>query len=209
MASHAVLHAVKSIGKIAAVCEARDHDGDVMNPDDVAEIAKMSADLFTIALRFANLFKFDLASMLVERVQDKNKVNLLDVVAVGSDDPEPNIFEPAKWMAWQARQEAKLVTAKPAEPVDWRTGKVMPIMFRHGKLDPIPWAFIAPYEARAKRNHSQTLDRLRERGGLSPCEAVAIVKDLDWEQVKAMSPAEADIELRRMVAEWEQKQRVT
>jgi hypothetical protein len=86
LGSHCVLHAVKSLGKIAAVYEARDHDhGGVMvfQPGLVssfegreverrAEIRKMAADLMTAALRFANLEGFDLAEALVERVQQKN-----------------------------------------------------------------------------------------------------------------------------------------
>lgn len=90
LGSHCVLHAAKSLGKIAAVYEARDHKPDeeiwkdwASNPasnSDIArerserreEIRKMAADLMTAALRFANLEGFDLAEALVERVQEKN-----------------------------------------------------------------------------------------------------------------------------------------
>lgn len=41
----------------------------------------------------------------------------------------------------------------------------------------VPWSLIAPHEAQALRNHSQTLDRLAERGGLSAAEAVAVLED--------------------------------
>ncbi len=44
----------------------------------------------------------------------------------------------------------------------------------------IPWEIIAPHEAQAQRNHSQSLQRLAERGGLSPCEAVAVIEDEDY-----------------------------
>lgn len=44
----------------------------------------------------------------------------------------------------------------------------------------VPWEFLAPHEERAKRNHSQTLTRLAERGGLSPGEMMAIVQDRCW-----------------------------
>lgn len=47
----------------------------------------------------------------------------------------------------------------------------------------IPWALIAPHEAQAQRNHSQSLRRLSSRGGLSPCEAIAIIKDRPWSKV--------------------------
>jgi hypothetical protein len=45
----------------------------------------------------------------------------------------------------------------------------------------IPWAMIAPHEARALRNHGQTLRRLAERGGLSPDEAMRILDDRPWD----------------------------
>lgn len=44
----------------------------------------------------------------------------------------------------------------------------------------IPWTVIAPHEARALANHSQTLRRLAQRGGLSPAEAVAVLEDREW-----------------------------
>jgi hypothetical protein len=47
----------------------------------------------------------------------------------------------------------------------------------HGKaLKAIPWSLIEPHERQAERNQSQTLKRLAERGGLSPCEAVAVIE---------------------------------
>lgn len=75
LGSHCVLHGIKSLGKIAAVYEARDHhDG-----ESSAQFAKnrqairaAAADLMTAALRFANLEDFDLAEALVERVREKN-----------------------------------------------------------------------------------------------------------------------------------------
>jgi hypothetical protein len=48
----------------------------------------------------------------------------------------------------------------------------------------IPWAAIAPHEAQALRNHcGQTLERLAERHGLSPCEAVAVLEDRPWHRM--------------------------
>ena len=43
----------------------------------------------------------------------------------------------------------------------------------------IPWSIIAPYDNRARRNHSQSLERLAEKGGLSPSEAMNILNDRD------------------------------
>jgi lambda repressor-like predicted transcriptional regulator len=42
-------------------------------------------------------------------------------------------------------------------------------------------ALFVPHEAQAQANHGQSVARLSERGGLSPCEAVAILLDRRWE----------------------------
>jgi hypothetical protein len=44
----------------------------------------------------------------------------------------------------------------------------------------VPWDLVAPHERQAQRNHDQTLERLAERGGLSPCELVAVLEDRMW-----------------------------
>ena len=77
LGTHTVLHAIKSLGKIAAVYEARDHepDSDLGGLDPYVrrdDIRAMTADLLTAALRFANIEGFDLAEALVERVAEKN-----------------------------------------------------------------------------------------------------------------------------------------
>lgn len=43
--------------------------------------------------------------------------------------------------------------------------------------DFVPWEFMKPHEARARRNHQQTLARLAERGGVDVTEALAILQD--------------------------------
>jgi hypothetical protein len=46
----------------------------------------------------------------------------------------------------------------------------------------IPWWAIAPHDAQAQRNHGgQTLERLAQRGGLSPAEAMAVLEDRPYE----------------------------
>lgn len=55
----------------------------------------------------------------------------------------------------------------------------------------IPWAEIAPYEGQAVGNHHQTLERLAERGGLSPEEVYLIMTG------KKLSRHVFDEELRR------------
>lgn len=46
----------------------------------------------------------------------------------------------------------------------------------------IPWAMLEHHERQAVRNHSQTLQRLHDRGGLSWCEALAVLEDRHWHQ---------------------------
>lgn len=54
----------------------------------------------------------------------------------------------------------------------------MPILkSAKSRIPSIRWSVIAGHERQAMRNHGQTLERLAERGGLSPAEAVAIIED--------------------------------
>lgn len=68
----------------------------------------------------------------------------------------------------------------------------------------IPWAMIAPYERQALRNHNQTLERLAERGGLSPMEAMAV---FDGHRLRPPYEAEAAAlgRLRQLLREYEQQ----
>lgn len=79
LGSHCALHAAKSVGKLASVFEALDHPNhkSVEGPSypstvELQTIRDMSADLVTAALRFANLYGFDLATELERRVREKN-----------------------------------------------------------------------------------------------------------------------------------------
>lgn len=65
----------------------------------------------------------------------------------------------------------------------------------------IPWALIEPQDAQAHSNHGQSLERLAERGGLSPSEAVAVIEGRKW---RAMENVEAVAELRRHVTAYEE-----
>lgn len=47
----------------------------------------------------------------------------------------------------------------------------------------VPWSMLAPHEAQAQSNHSQTLERLAERGGLAVCEMLAVLEDRRWKPV--------------------------
>jgi hypothetical protein len=44
----------------------------------------------------------------------------------------------------------------------------------------IPWAIIAACEHQAQINHGQTIERLADRGGLDPSEAVAVLTGKRW-----------------------------
>lgn len=76
MSSHAVLHAMKTVGQLAAVFENLDHTGRDISPAQLAEVEGKSADLVTAAMRLANLQEFDLARALIERSEEKNDVTL-------------------------------------------------------------------------------------------------------------------------------------
>lgn len=71
----------------------------------------------------------------------------------------------------------------------------------------IPWAMIAPHEAQAKTNHDQSLERLAERGGLSPGEAVAVLDGLRWREARVISEADGRARLAAHLERWEASQR--
>ena len=64
----------------------------------------------------------------------------------------------------------------------------------------IPWAMLAPHEEQAQRNHGQSLQRLAERGGLSPGEACDVLLGRKWNTTPAK---EADAMLERLVLDFE------
>lgn len=64
-----------------------------------------------------------------------------------------------------------------------RQRAVMPIMGAT-LLSEIPFAMIAPHEAQAQRNHGQSLERLAQRGGLAPSEALDIIEGRRWGSAK-------------------------
>lgn len=64
----------------------------------------------------------------------------------------------------------------------------------------VPMAILRRHQAQALRNHSQTVERLRERGGLDPQEALATISDQSWRERKFRSGDDAWNEIRRLVA---------
>jgi hypothetical protein len=56
----------------------------------------------------------------------------------------------------------------------------MPVGEPHSAKDRFPMSLFEPHERQAERNHYQSLQTLARRGGLSWCEALAIIEDRDW-----------------------------
>jgi hypothetical protein len=78
--AHAVLHATKSVGRIASMVEEMDHTGKVFNGHRLPDYV---ADLVVCAIRICNTApggRIDLYTALVERIESKNNVNLLDII---------------------------------------------------------------------------------------------------------------------------------
>lgn len=44
----------------------------------------------------------------------------------------------------------------------------------------VPWALVEAHAAQCMKNHSQTVERLDARGGLSPDELCAVLEDRRW-----------------------------
>lgn len=63
----------------------------------------------------------------------------------------------------------------------------------------LPFEMILPHEQQAQRNHSQSLKLLASRGGLSACEALAVLEDRPW---RRMDEAKANDALCRAIATW-------
>lgn len=76
-ATHAILHAQKTLGQLAGVFESLDHSGAwKLTPAQREILEGKTADLVTAAMRLANLYGFDLARRVVERSEEKNGVTL-------------------------------------------------------------------------------------------------------------------------------------
>jgi hypothetical protein len=68
---------------------------------------------------------------------------------------------------------------------------------QHGWPISVPLRLLAPHEAQAARNHSQTLRRLAQRGGLHPVEILAVISDKDYRHFEHMTTAAAIQEIMR------------
>lgn len=50
----------------------------------------------------------------------------------------------------------------------------------------VPWSLLEPHRLQAEKNHGQSIERLAERGGLSPQEMWCVLNDFDlgrWKEV--------------------------
>jgi len=65
----------------------------------------------------------------------------------------------------------------------------------------IPWAMIEPHRKQAAKNHGgQSLERLADRGGLAPDEAIAVLEDRAWTFKESLY---ARARLEELVRAWE------
>jgi hypothetical protein len=66
----------------------------------------------------------------------------------------------------------------------------------------VPWALVAPHERQAVRNHEQTLERLNQRGGLDPCELVAVLEGKGLRTVVGANMEESVLRLLSLLDAW-------
>ena len=75
-----------------------------------------------------------------------------------------------------------MTTPPPGSREAAQAAKGMPILGRKD-VAPFPWHLIEPHSKQAMKNHGQTLERLAERGGLSPSELLAVMEDREWHRM--------------------------
>jgi hypothetical protein len=77
--------------------------------------------------------------------------------------------------------------------------RLFPILRPRGAS--IPWEFIAPHETQALRNHSQSLETLASRGGLSWVETFSVLRGLYpyWEGTER----QAELRVKILLERWE------
>lgn len=65
----------------------------------------------------------------------------------------------------------------------------------------LPWSVVEQWRAQAERNHYQTLERLHERGGLSPRELWIAAHGLDADHIGDITESETGQWLIQIAAE--------
>ncbi len=74
-----------------------------------------------------------------------------------------------------------------------------------GCLTEVRWVVVEAHEEQARDNHDQTLKRLAERGGLSPCELALLLTDTPlFPSIDTITIEDAVIAIANAVAESEQ-----
>lgn len=63
----------------------------------------------------------------------------------------------------------------------------------------LPFPMLEAHEKQAFRNHNQTIARLAERGGLTACEALAVLEDRAWRKEPI---AAAHAKLKELFCAW-------
>lgn len=65
----------------------------------------------------------------------------------------------------------------------------------------VEWDFVWPHRMQAMKNHTQTLERLAERGGLSFSELLAVLEDRPYSQI---DEEEAMWKVEELLLEWKE-----
>ena len=77
---HDLMHVAKSYGWLADVAERCDHGtaliSDVLGREDIEKIARKTADFVICALHIAKVYGFDLESVVVQKLEEKNRVKI-------------------------------------------------------------------------------------------------------------------------------------
>jgi hypothetical protein len=76
--------------------------------------------------------------------------------------------------------------------------KTFPIM-HGGDIKAVPWYLAEGARAQAERNHDQTLERLAERGGLSPQEFIGAYNSENIRTLLERSEVDAVAQLRTLL----------
>lgn len=188
-------------------------------PDQFADASKMVPP---VALRSVHLTR-DTAGMCVVRVNGRVAIrdngDIIDHTATlewFADTQQATPTRATREAEQRARMQARLATRHegkatadfdlppPNDAIQQATpepvGEPRQFPVLKGKtLFSVPWSMLVPHERQARANHGQSLERLAERGGLSPVEMVAVVLGKRWRDVEGMSAADAEASLSKMV----------
>lgn len=107
-----------------------------------------------------------------------------DTVALTMDDLRRDLFttiNDTPWLDW-------LLLSKRPENIKrmWQPRNMVndyPILEKSPTMLAFPYELLRQHEAQALKNHTQSLARLKERGGLAASEVLAIMEDREWYKV--------------------------